>query len=170
MSHIGDLLERTLDPVSLDEIDQRVLTILSEDSTISQRALSAKVGMSAPAIADRVSRLERNGVIQRRGIEVDWSALGYPMLVILPINISGHVDGRVVVERLQSLPHLTELLVLTGTYDMMARFRLRDYSHLQELLLEKIWQIPGIERVETMLSLGKVRGEHPLSRLVLPQD
>ena len=49
---------------------------------------------------------------------------------------------------------MTELLLLTGSYDMMARFVVRDHKQLQWLLLERVWSIPGLRHVETMISLG----------------
>lgn len=45
---------------------------------------------------------------------------------------------------------------MTGGYDLMARFRLRDHAHLQELLLDRLYPIPGLRRFETFLSLGEI--------------
>ena len=161
MFDIRELLERSREPVELDSVDRQLLQHLYEDSRVSQRSLAAKVGMSAPAVAERVARLERSRIIKRHSIEIDWAALGYPMLVVIPIKISASANVLEVVTALQKIPELTEVMVLTGTYDMMARFRVKDYVDLQHLLLEKIWPIPGLQRVETMLSLGQIADAHP---------
>lgn len=170
MFDIRDLLERSREPMDLDSVDRQILQHLYEDSRISQRSLAAKVGMSAPAVAERVSRLERANVIKRHTIEIDWAALGYPMLIVIPIKISTSANVLDVVAALQAIPELTEVMVLTGTYDMMARFRVKDHVDLQHLLLEKIWPIPGLQRVETMLSLGQIADTHPLSRFITTAD
>jgi len=164
MYDIRDLLERSREPVELDAVDRKLLEHLYEDARISQRSLAAKVGMSPPAVAERVARLERAQVIRRHTIDVDWAAIGYPMLIVLPIKISESANVLAVVTALQDIPELIEVMVLTGTYDMMARFRVRDHRHLQQLLLERIWPIPGLQRVETMLSLGQITNDSPLVR------
>src|SRR3954453_20458750 len=70
----------------LDEVDRRILVLLSEDCRRSQRALARELGMSAPAVGERIGRLERLGVIRGYGIQVDWSAAGYPTTVYLSIT------------------------------------------------------------------------------------
>jgi len=166
---LRSLLERSRERLDLDAVDRQILMALYEDSRISQRSLAAKVGMSAPAVAERISRLERAEVIKRHTIEVDWDAVGYPMLVVMPLTFSAGADVLAVVTTLRSIPELVELTVLTGSYDMMARFRVKDHVDLQNLLLEHIWPIPGLQRVETMLSLGQISNKSPLVRLLNPE-
>ncbi|WP_173152302.1 Lrp/AsnC ligand binding domain-containing protein [Phytohabitans suffuscus] len=52
----------------------------------------------------------------------------------------------------------------------MARFRLRDHAHLQELLLDALWAIEGIQRIETFLSLGEVPRGNIIEKLVGDPD
>jgi DNA-binding Lrp family transcriptional regulator len=56
--------------------------------------------------------------------------------------------------------------VVTGGYDLLARFRLRGHDHLRELLIDPIWQIRGIQRIETFLSIGELVGPTNRSRLL----
>jgi DNA-binding Lrp family transcriptional regulator len=58
----------------LDETDVEILKFLVQDARISQRALAREIGMSPPAIADRIARLEAEGVIQgyRASIDLEW--------------------------------------------------------------------------------------------------
>lgn len=163
------LIERGRERIDLDAVDRQILTALYEDSRISQRSLAARVGMSAPAVAERIARLERSKVIKRHTIEVDWDAVGYPMLVVMPLTFSAGADVLAVVTTLRGIPELVELTVLTGSYDMMARFRVKDHVDLQNLLLEHIWPIPGLQRVETMLSLGQIANRSPLVALLDPE-
>ncbi|WP_341953130.1 Lrp/AsnC family transcriptional regulator [Salinibacterium sp. TMP30] len=163
---IIDLLVPSIPKVELDSIDLQLIRHLHEDSSISLRSLGALVGMSAPSVGERVARLERTGVIRRRSIEMDWSAMGRPMLVVIPIKITSDAKMLTVIEALQSISSLTEILILSGTYDMMARFRLKDHAELQTLLLEKLGAVPGLQRVEAMISLGRVDDTSPLSHIL----
>ena len=163
---IIDLLQKSTPQVELDTIDLQLIRHLHEDSSISLRSLGAMVGMSAPSVGERVARLERTGVIRRRSIEMDWSAMGRPMLVVIPIKITSDAKMPSGVEALQTIPSLTEIPILSGTYDMMARFRLKDHAELQNLLLEKLGAVPGLQRVEAMISLGRVEDTSPLSHIL----
>ena len=146
----------------LDEVDRRLLAMLAEDPRLSQRQLARQVGMSAPTVGERIARIERAGVIRGYTTLIDWSALGYPGLVFLPITFTPDADITSILRELRAIPELVDLFVVTGSYDMIARFRIRDHGDLQSLLLERIWPIRGLQRIETMLSLGEVRIDQPL--------
>ena len=114
------------------------------------------VGMSAPAVGERIARLERLGVIQRYSISVDWARLGYAMEVFLNIlAVSGANIGELITE-LKSLPEVEFVNSVSGAFDLQARVRVRDHQHLTRLLINRIWQIPTIQRTETQLSFATV--------------
>ncbi len=148
--------ERPHDPITLDETDMALLRALSADSRQSQRALSREVNMSAPAVAERVARMERLGVIKGYGVEVDWDRLGFDVVVYMPITLESGGDLGPTLEAFRQIPELEELTVITGQYDLLARFRLSNHAHLRELLMDRLWQIPNVLRIETMLSLGNL--------------
>lgn len=153
-------------PVPLDDTDRRILVLLSEDSRRSQRALARELGMSAPAIGDRIGRMERLGVIRGYGVRLGWSAAGFPMTVYLTITaVQGYQQG-LVVERLSRLPELEELVIVTGASDLLARFRVRDHVHLRELLMEHVWRIEGVQRTETSLSIAELEPKNVVAELL----
>lgn len=152
--------------VRLDDVDRRLLLLLNEDSSRSQRSLANDLGVSAPTVGERLARLTARHVIEGRGITVNWSAVGYPMTVIMPMVVDRDTHPSEVVAALKDIPELVELLLLTGSYDMMARFQVRSHRHLQSLLFEKVWPLPGLLHVETMISLGTLVRRGPLDVVV----
>lgn len=171
MSGMAGFIQRQGPPVPLDDIDRELVRRLAADPRASQRRLAREINMSGPAVGERIARLERSGVIQGYTVTVDWAALGFPVLAYIPISIAPGADLTQILTDLRELPELEELVALTGAYDLIARFRLRDHAHLQALLLESLWQIAGLQRIETFLSLGEVRGDSLLERLLsLPED
>jgi Lrp/AsnC family transcriptional regulator, leucine-responsive regulatory protein len=64
---------------ALDEINQRLLAVLAEDPRQSTAEPARRVGMSAPAVRERVTRLEETGVIRGYRLDVDPAALGLPV-------------------------------------------------------------------------------------------
>lgn len=64
---------------ALDEVDRRLLASLTEDARASAAELARRVGMSAPAVRERIARLEETGVIRGYRVDVDPAALGLPV-------------------------------------------------------------------------------------------
>jgi len=162
---LADIIKAPSAEVSVDDVDIALLSALSADSRQSQRGLSRELKLSAPAIGERIARLERLGVIRGYTVDVDWAALGYSMSVYIPITAAPGADLGAIIERLVELPELEDVEIVTGQWDLIAQFRLRDHAHLQSILLVQIWQIPGVQRVETFLGLGNYRGRGLLSDL-----
>ncbi|MDP9844943.1 Lrp/AsnC family transcriptional regulator [Streptosporangium lutulentum] len=153
-------------PVPLDDVDRQILVLLSKDSRRSQRALARELGMSAPAVGERIARLERLGVIRGYGVHLDWVAAGFPMTVYLTITAVQGYQQRDLVEKLALIPELEGLDIVTGAIDLLARLRVRDHLHLRQLLMERVWQIEGVQRTETSLSLVEVGPKNLVAELL----
>jgi Lrp/AsnC family transcriptional regulator for asnA, asnC and gidA len=153
-------------PVPLDAVDLRLLRLLSRDARYSQRSLAREMHMSAPAIAERIARLERQKVITGYGVRVDWGALGYETTVYLTITaVPGYQLGRIM-EELANIAEIDEVLLVTGPFDMLVRMRARDERHLRDLLLNRIWQIEGIQRTETSITIAQMKPKNTAEELL----
>lgn len=147
-------IEPIPDPVPVDATDLRILRLLALDSRASQRSLARTIGMSAPAVADRIARLERLGVIRGYSVTIDWARLGYPMEAFLSVlTVNGSNMGELMTE-LNALPEVESVNSVSGTWDLQARVRVRDHSHLARLLINRIWQIPALQRTDTQISFA----------------
>jgi DNA-binding Lrp family transcriptional regulator len=159
LSGLADVASPPHATVRLDEVDRRLLALLAEDARVSQRGLARELRMSPPAIGERLARLERAGVIRGYRAEIDWATLGYVTGYIAVTAMEG-ADQSAVMRALHQLPEVADIAVITGSLDMLARIRVRDHNHLRRFLLESVWQMPGIRRTETMLSLAEMGSKH----------
>ena len=166
MSSMTSEVLPTANLVDFDEVDRRLLQLLVADPRVSQRQLAREVGMSSPAVGERIGRLERSGLITGYTTVLDWAALGYPSVVYIPMTLATDADVQKIIAELRSVPELTELVVVTGSYDLMARFRIRDHAHLQRLLLDRIWPIRGLQRIETFLGIGEIVRTRPPAAVI----
>ena len=141
-------------PEALDEQDLAILSLLVADARISQRRLAREVGMSPPAIAERVSRLERAGVIRGYRADLDRSALGHDLVVYVGVVAVQGGDQPALVASLRSMPEVEDVHVVTGPKDLLVRLRVRDHAHLRDVLFEGLWSLPGVDRTETYISLA----------------
>src|ERR1700678_385513 len=140
--------------VEVDDFDLALLRALAADARQSQRALARQIEMSPPAVADRLARLERSGGIRGYRAEIDWAPLGLPVVVCLAVTAAAGMDLSDIIRQIQELPEAETMSVVTGSLDLLVRLRLRDHAHLRQLLLDKIFQIGGVQRTETLLSLA----------------
>ncbi|HEX6526522.1 MAG TPA: Lrp/AsnC family transcriptional regulator [Streptosporangiaceae bacterium] len=146
--------------VEVDDLDLALLRELALDARRSQRALARTVQMSPPAVADRLARLERSGAIRGYRADIDWAALGLPVVVYLAVTAGPGMDLSDIILQIRALPETQDMSVVTGSLDLLVRLRVRDHAHLRELLLAKIFQITGVQRTETFLSVADVEPEN----------
>jgi Lrp/AsnC family transcriptional regulator for asnA, asnC and gidA len=166
LATIGGYAAVPSDRAALDATDLRMLLLLSEDARISQRSIARELGMSPPAVADRLARLHRQGVITGYGVRLNWSALGYPTIIYLTVTaVQGYEQGTIMA-RLAALPEVEEVMLVTGNIDMLVRVRVRDHTHLRDLLINNVWQIEGIQRTETSLTLAEMKPKNTASELL----
>ena len=118
----------------LDDISRRILHELTRDGRISFRELGARVGLSAPAVTERVRRLERDGVITGYTATVDPAAVGSPILVIMRIIHATSRPHREIGHRAAELPEVIECNRVTGAESHVIRAWCRDLSHLNDLI------------------------------------
>lgn len=121
--------------MSLDGIDKHILDVLQSEGRISWRELGEQIGLSAPAVADRVRSLERSGVITGYGATVDPSRVGLSIDAIIRVKSRGNAAELAAKE----LAEVIECERVTGTDSHVIRAVVRSTSHLEELLQE-LWQ------------------------------
>jgi Lrp/AsnC family transcriptional regulator, leucine-responsive regulatory protein len=117
----------------LDGPNRRLLAELQADARLSNAELGRRVGLSAPAVAERVRRLEQAGVITGYRAEVDPAAIGYPLSAIVRIRPAAQ-QLRKVAELAERTPEVVECHRITGEDCFLIRMHLRDVEHLEEVI------------------------------------
>ena len=138
----------------LNETDRQIVRALAADARLSTKALAAQIGLSAPATAERVRRLQEKGVIRAFTITVDPRALGYTLQAIVHVK---PLPGRLkeVEELLLAIPQLCECDKVTGDDCFIARAYLRGIEDLEVVFKEVM------NKAETRTSIVK---SQPLKR------
>jgi DNA-binding Lrp family transcriptional regulator len=158
----------------LDETDVRILGYLAEDARLSQRAIARAVGMSPPAVADRIGRLESLGVIQGYRAQIDYALLGHSLTVVVGITSERSDNQRELAQQVLAIPEVESVDLVTGQDDLRVRLRVRDQPHLNEVYFERLLTLPGIRHTETTLVLYEFAPENftkqVLTSLTTPQQ
>ena len=117
----------------LDETDRRILGELTTDGRISLAELGRRVNLSSPAVAERVQRLERAGVIMGYRAEIDPRRLGYPLTAIVRVKPAARQLPRIP-ELAAEIPEVAECHRITGEDCFYLKVYLRSIDELSGLL------------------------------------
>ncbi|HMI52705.1 MAG TPA: Lrp/AsnC family transcriptional regulator [Candidatus Saccharimonadales bacterium] len=135
----------------LDPIGWQILQQLQENARISHSELGRRVGLSTPAVAERVRRMEEAGIITGYHASVDPTKAGFPIVVYMRLAVSG---GENMVSRataaLKAMPELLECHRITGTESFVMRVGLHSVAHL-ETLIDRLTPF-GMTSTSTVLS------------------
>jgi Lrp/AsnC family leucine-responsive transcriptional regulator len=118
---------------SLDETNLRLLDELQRDGRLSLAELGRRVGLTPPAVAERLQRLEREQVIRGYRAEIDPVALGYALTAVIRIRPAPRQLHKVA-ELARQTPEVVECNRITGEDCYLIRAHLRSVAHLEEVI------------------------------------
>lgn len=118
---------------SFDEVDRQILRILQTDGKISMKKLGETVFMSAPAVAERVKRLEDSGVIEGYTIRVNPAAMGFQVHATLVIMLA-HGKKEAFLKFIQEEPDIVSADELPGKTDAILDVHCVDIIHFYNLI------------------------------------
>lgn len=117
----------------LDNTGWRILEELQLDARLTNKELGRRVNLSAPAVAERVRRMEEAGIITGYRAEVSAERVGLPLLTFVRIEVPGANHEKV--EALaRGLPEVLECHRATGTDCFLMKVALASTDHLRDLL------------------------------------
>ena len=128
----------------LDRIDRKILDVLQRQGRMSMTERAEHIGLSASPCAERVKRMERDGVITGYHAHVSPEALGRTLLVFVEIKLSaksGDVFDKVRTELLH-MPEVLECHLVSGSFDYLVKARLSGMSEYRHLLGDILKKLP----------------------------
>jgi len=117
----------------LDPASRQILAALQEDARLSFNQLARRVGLSPPAVADRVRRLEETGVIRGYRIDVDRASLGWPVTALVRLSCPAQQD-RGVVKLARDLPEILECFHVSGEDCFILKVVAGSIAHLEDVV------------------------------------
>jgi Lrp/AsnC family leucine-responsive transcriptional regulator len=148
----------------LDAIDIKVIQSLMGQGRITWSELAMLLGLSAPATAERVKRLEERGVIQGYSARINPETVGCQLTAFVALTLQHPQYRTTFLQRIQEMPTILECHHITGDDDYLLKVRCQNTRHLEQIISEEIKGISGILRTRTtvVLSTPKETSEIPL--------
>ena len=139
--------------MDLDETDRAILRALQADARKPFSEIAREIEMSSATVHDRVNRMEDAGVISGYHAEVDPKAVGFGTSAFVGLRVEqGREDETL--ERLTAIEGVQEVNLTTGEWDIILRVVAENTDHLRELMFERIADMDGFARSQTMVVLG----------------
>lgn len=125
----------TVESKPMDSIDRQVLAALQDDARTSYAELGRVVGLSAPAIAERVRRLEESGVIRGYHAEVDLKKAGYGIVAFIRLSSAPELAKQL--DRVaEATPEILEFHHVTGTEGFVVKLAARSIEDLERTIMK----------------------------------
>src|SRR5438445_3637254 len=140
-----------------DPIDYQILGLLQGDARTPQMAMAEEVGLSQPAVADRVRKLEERGAIQGYVARLEPRLLGNDIRAFVGVRIAHprHHDGFI--RKILEIVEVLECHRVAGLDSYLLKVVTRDTRSLDELVSETLRLIPSMRRTHTTVALTRVK-------------
>jgi len=137
----------------IDNTDLKILEILMQDAKKPFTEVARKVFVSQGTVHVRMNKMEEAGIVEKTTLRINYAKLGYDITAFIGIYLEKSALYDQVLAKLKDIPEITNIHYTTGNYSMFIKIHCRDTNHLKEVLHDKMQQVEGIDRTETMISL-----------------
>src|SRR5579862_316138 len=141
----------------MDAIDTKALMVLQAAGRESWAALGETLGMTGPAAAERVRRLEERGVIRGYTAIVDPPAVGAGLAAFIAVSLDRPKDRAKFLALVASSAEIQECHHVAGDDDYLLKVRCRDTADLERLLTHDLKGLTGVARTRTTVVLSTVK-------------
>lgn len=140
----------------IDKIDAQLLSALQDQGRISQHDLAQMVGLSAPAIGERLRKLEDRGIIRQYAAVLDPKKLGRDITAFIAVGIAGSAFYPEFREHVDAHPEVLECHSVTGQGSHLLKIRVASTTSLENFLAEvQAW--PGVQWTSTNIVLSTIK-------------
>lgn len=140
---------------NLDELDLQILDLLIKDCRTPYLEIARICHVSGGTIHVRMKKMEDMGIIKGSRIILNLPKLGYDVCCFVGIYVDKTSSFSSVFDQMSTIKEVTELHLTTGNYSMFAKIVCTNILDLQDVLLNKINNIAGIQRTDTFVSLSQ---------------
>jgi Lrp/AsnC family leucine-responsive transcriptional regulator len=143
----------------MDLLDHRIVDLLQRDGRATQLEISRAVGLSQPAVAERMRKLEERGVVLGYTARVDAAKLGKDITAFVGVSIEHPRYFEGFAKKVLALPDVLECHRVAGQDSYLLKVRTANTRTLDSLLVETLRTIAGVTRTHTTIVLSSIKEE-----------
>jgi Lrp/AsnC family transcriptional regulator for asnA, asnC and gidA len=134
--------------VAIDAVDRSIIRALQDDGRASYAELASSVGLSPPAVRQRMQRLMETGLLQVVAV-TDPLKLGLPVMALVGIEVDE--DVRKVADAVGAIDEVIYAVLTSGAFDLFAEVVCADMDQLFEVVNDRLKTIPGVRSTESFV-------------------
>jgi Lrp/AsnC family transcriptional regulator for asnA, asnC and gidA len=138
----------------LDEFDINIIKELEKDGRMAFSAIATNLKISNTMVHQRINKLTEQGILTGIKPIINEKKIGYDWGAFTGISLKKDQDSNRIIEELKKIPEITECYYITGSYTLYVKIIAKDHEHMRCVLYEKIDNIPGIEKTNSLIELG----------------
>ena len=147
--------------MTLDAIDYKLLDLLQQNARMTQLEMAAAVGLSQPAVAERMRKLEQEGIITNYSARVDGKKLGKDITAFIGVRIEHPKYNAGFGKKVIDIPDVLECHRITGPDSYLLKVVTEDTQSLDSLISDLLRHIPGVTRTLTTVVTSSIKeGSH----------
>ncbi|MER5456792.1 Lrp/AsnC family transcriptional regulator [Micromonospora sp. NPDC002389] len=137
----------------MDAIDRSLVDLLRSNARLSYAELARQVGLSAPAVHERVGKLESGGVIRAYRADVEPEAVGLGVTALIGIVEDSGADTDDVLEAFRAIPEIESCYFMAGVESFLLKARVSTIVELERLIV-RLNRTPGVASTRTGIALS----------------
>jgi Lrp/AsnC family leucine-responsive transcriptional regulator len=141
----------------LNPIDYKLIDLLQKNARMTQSEMAAAVGLSQPAVAERLRKLEQEGVITGYVARINGRELGKDITAFIGVGIEHPKHNARFEKRIQELPDVLECHHVTGSDSYLLKVVTENTETLDRLISESLRVIPGVTRTHTSIVMSSAK-------------
>lgn len=149
----------------LDEIDLKLLKLLSNDSSRTIKELAREVSLSSSPVITRIKRLEASGYIKKYIALLDPEKFNRGFMVFCNIRLKHHDRkiGHSFVADILKIDEVVECYNISGDYDFFLKVLARDMMHYQDFVFNKLGSVESIGSTHSTFVMSEIKNTHNIS-------
>jgi Lrp/AsnC family leucine-responsive transcriptional regulator len=137
----------------VDDVDRQLVRALRANGRATYAELARQVGLSAPAVHERVGKLEASGVITGYHAAIEPGALGNPMNALIGVFITDNADTDQIAGVLADIASVEDCWFVAGEETFVLKVAITDVTGLERVIRE-LNAVPGVARTRTTVVLS----------------
>ena len=147
--------------MQLDSTDTKLLRLLQDDATLSNKELAMKLHKSIAAVHERVKKLKANGYIKKTVAILDRHKIGIGLISFSQVFLKAHTYEVLneFEKEVSKFREVMECYQMAGSYDFMLRIANKDMDDYHIFLRHKLAVLPHVNTVQTYFVLSETKSE-----------
>jgi Lrp/AsnC family leucine-responsive transcriptional regulator len=157
--------------MTLDAIDYKLIELLQKNARMTQMEMASAVGLSQPAVAERMRKLEQEGIISGYSARVNARKVGKDISAFIGVSIEHPRYNAGFAKKILALPDVLECHRVTGSDSYLLKVVTENTESLDRLISELLRVIPGVTRTLTSIVTSSIKeGSHITPAAPLEED